>query len=238
MLKTLKYLSVAGALFLAQNAIAQCSNTNLNAWDVVNNPSGTLNVTAASAMAGTACGLEVGMAHGSKNYVQDNSPTDEMRYRQKFCFDPNGFTLPSTGTNRKVKIHNAQCLDGNCWSTGVVQFKLVHTGTSHRITAFVRDANSNNFKNKFNFDIPDSPTQIEYDLDMTNGTFKLWLNATSESDPTTVSLTGLDLSQWSGGIDAMRLGQISGPANVSLGQSYYIDESESRRQTFIGGTCN
>ena len=71
---------------------------------------------------------------------------------------------------------------------------------------------------------------------------KVWVNATSESDTPIYEVSGLDIanvdSPWNGGVRKSRLGMIERFSNTTAGQTYFIDEAEWRRQTFIGGTCS
>jgi hypothetical protein len=247
MKKILTVLGVVTSGFVS----AQCDNANLSAWSASQNPSGGINVTAGSAMGGTTCGLDVAITHGVNNadwhYVEDNSPVNEQRYRAAFCINPNGLVIPDSGNNRRPKMHNAQCIGGagaGCTNVGVVQMKLENfSGGDYRLDSYVRDANlggvSNN-KQRFHLDIPDTgATRIEYDLQMgANGSFRVWVNATSESDTPAFELANIDTTLWSGGISRARLGHMNPATNVNTGQSFYLDEFESRRQTFIGGTCN
>ena len=237
-MKILKLTGICASVLFALNANAQCDNTNLSAWSVTSNPDTTINVTAGSAMGGTTCGLEVAVNTSTKNYVADQNPNSEQRYRQALCVDPNSITMPTSGTDRRFKFHNAQCTVGNCASTGIVQFKLENTPSGYSIKGYVKDLNSNASKNKYDVPLTDGPNRVEYDVDLTNGTFKLWVNATAESDAPVVNLTGLDLSAWTGGVSEARFGQVNKPVNLTVGQTIFIDEAESRRQTFIGGTCN
>ena len=231
------------ALLCAPAVMAQCNVSNLSAWTSVNNPAGKLDVTAAAAMGGTACGLEVTTTpqpggQSAKHYVQDSSPVNETRYRGAFCLDINSLPMPTSGANRRIKIHNVQCsaAGGGCASTDIVQFKVEKTGSGYRFNMFVRDSNQSNTKSKHFIPIPDAPVRVEYDLNLSAGTFKLWLDATSESDPAVLNLSGLNMAAWTG-VDRARLGSQDKSANVPAGNKYYIDEFESRRQTFIGGTC-
>jgi hypothetical protein len=246
-MKKLISLMAGLAFFTIPNiAFAQCANSNLSAWDLVQNPAGNLNVTAAAAMGGTTCGLAVTTSvqntGAQKHYVQDNSPASEQRYRAAFCIDPNGVTMPTSGTYRRLKLHMAQCGNGaGCQNYDILQMKLQNvTAGDYSLKTFVRDLNTATAgnKKKFTIDIPDSgPSRIEYDLDLANGTLKVWVNATAESDPPAFNFTGLDLSAWAG-VNQARLGFMDKGINITPGQTYYLDEFESRRQTFIGGTCN
>lgn len=232
-------VAVAATLF-GTVAMAQCDVANLSAWTSANNPAGKLDVTVASAMGGTACGLAIDtipQTNGaSKHYVQDSSPSAETRYRAAFCLDLNGLTLPSSGVNRRLKIHMAQC--SGCANTDVVQFKIQNQGGQYQLNTFVRDTNIGNTKNKSTIDIANNAAvRVEYDLNVSTGTYKVWINATSEGDTPAVDVSGLDMAAWPM-VTKARLGSMDKSGNVTPDQTFYIDEFESRRQTFIGGTCN
>lgn len=245
-MKLLKIASLCAASVFTLNVQAQCDDTNFAAWDELKNPTNKISVTAGSAMGGSSCGMAVETsvqnAGADKHHVQDNSPATEQRYRAAFCIDPNDVVLPTTGTFRRLKLHMAQC--GNapeCANFDIVQFKLQNlTAGDYSFKTFVRDSNTATGGNKLKFDVDiadTGPSRIEYDLDMTAGTFKVWVNATAETDTPVVSETGLDIAAWSG-VNQARLGFMDKGINVVEGQTYFLDEFESRRQTFIGGTCN
>jgi hypothetical protein len=228
-------MTLAGSAAMA----ASCVNSNFDAWTTINNPASKLNVTAGSAMAGTDCGMEVEtlpQTNGaSKHYVQDSSPNAETRYRAAFCLDMNGLTLPDSGSNRRLKIHMAQCT--GCANTDVVQFKVQNTGGTYQLNTFVRDSNSGGTKNKSVIDIPQSgPVRVEYDVDLTAGTYKVWIDATAESDTPAADVSGLDTAAWPQ-ITRARIGSMDKSTNVTAAQTFFVDEFESRRQTFIGGGC-
>ncbi len=230
----------ASALFLSGNAFAQCSNTNLNVWSSVVNPNGRINVTTAAAMAGTACGLEAQVDFSAKHYVQDDSPTGESRYRGAFCIDPNSIAMPSSGTFRRFKLMNVRCAFGSCPYRQVMMMKLQHDGTTYSFDGYVRDGaglpGNASSKNRFTVPISDQPTRIEWDLDIANGSLKVWVDASAESDTPVITKT-VDLSQWAGGVDSLRVGGLNNPTSIAEGSAIYLDEIETRRQTFIGGSC-
>lgn len=227
---------------------AQCANTAFDAWSGLTNPdAGALEVTAAAAMASTACGVEVSAkADRNKNFVQDLSPNGEQSYRARFYINPNGIVLPTSGFNRKVKVHMAQCTATlpPCRFNGIVQIKLAATaGEGYVLDNFVADANGGDGTKRFRVDIPDTgETALEYYVNLTTGEFKFWVNASAESDPVAINVTdglpidytGLDFSDWAGGVNRARLGFMNSPANVPVDSPVYVDEFESRRQTFIG----
>lgn len=235
----IKLLATMSAALLSGNALAACDNTNLSVWSATSN-NGSINVNEDAAMSGTECGLEIGVNHSTKSYVADQNPTNEQRYRQAMCVDPNSIDLPTSGSDRKLKFHNIQCTNGSCSHAGIVQFKLQQDSSQgYQIRGFVADANSNDNRNKWTANLNDAPNRVEYDLDLSAGTFKLWVNASSESDTPAVDLSNLDLTSiMAGGVSEMRIGQVNKPSNVSTSETIYVDEPESRRQTFIGGSCN
>jgi hypothetical protein len=240
-----KTLIAAVATLFGTAAMAQCTNSNGDAWGQYNNPSGMMNVTSGSAMGGS-CGLDLEIMNqnggqASRHFVQDGSPSAETRYRVAFCLDPNSLPMELTGSNRRAKIQQAQCSGGACDNSDIVQIKFESVvANQYRLDLFVRKDNGGTAaqnKSRHFVDIPDAPTRIEYDVDLTAGTFKLWINATSESDTPALDLTGLNTSVKWPQITRARLGSMDKSNNAGLGSHYYLDEFESRRQTFIGGVC-
>lgn len=243
---TNKILIAATTSLVGSVAMAQCDNTNGDAWGQYNNPDNKMNITSGAAMGGS-CGLDLEIKNqnagqASRHYVQDGSPNAETRYRVAFCLDTNSLPMNTTGSNRRAKIQQAQCSGGACDNSDVVQIKFESVvAGQYRLDLFVRQDNGGTAaqnKSRHFVDIPDAPTRIEYDLDLTAGTFKLWVNATSESDTPALDLTGLNTSVKWPVITRARLGSMDKSNNAGLGSSYYLDDFESRRQTFIGGTCS
>jgi len=244
----MKKILVLGMLLGSSAVWSQCADSNLSAWSngTDNLNGGEIAVTADAAMnsAPNSCGLSITyLSSSGKGYAADTTPSSEQRYRAAMCIDPNSIVLPADGVGAKVKMHNAQCKNANpalCAGVGVVQFKLQsNNGVDYKIRGFVRDSNLGSTTNKFDVPLTDGPHRVEYDVDLTAGTFKLWVDATSESDTPVVNLSGLDMAAWAG-IDEARVGSLSNPANVTPGADkvIYVDEFESRRSSFIGGTCN
>ena len=248
-MKKIKILVAIGATFFGSIAMSQCNLSNLDVWTSFNNSASMLDVTAGAAMGG-ACGLKVTVSNqvggqSIKHFVQDSSPAGELRYRAAFCIDPNSVNFIDASANRRLKVHMAQCSGGSavgCSNTDVVQFKLenpTESPTGYQFRMYVRDLGTNNTRNTHTIPIGDEPTRVEYDINLSNNTFKVWINATAETDTPVVDLDaadGLDLSGWSK-IDRIRLGTMDKSTNVTAGDTFYIDNFESRRQTFIGGTC-
>jgi|SRR5690554_1943253 len=226
-----------------------------------NDATPSLDVTAAAAMASTSCGLEVTTivsnsgatgADSDKPYVLDDSPNGETRFRAAFYIDANNLDLPAAGTQfRKAKFHVAQCASGECEGGNVTVWRVVNRAAAGDpvdvgIEFWVRDDNLPDVsgwdgrikKRQFAFDIPDSgPQRIEYDLNIAGGSMRVWLNAPDEATneiTLPVEFSNLDLTPWAAGIKRARLGFIERRSGITEGQSFYLDEYESRRQTFIG----
>lgn len=248
-MKFKKTIFAVSATLLSSAALAggTCDNTNGDAWGQYNNPADKMNIVEAAAMGGTDCGLELEVLNqnggqASRHFTQDGSPNQETRYRAAFCLDPNSLPMETTGSNRRIKVHQAQCAGGNCDNSDVVQIKFESVVPGeYRLDLFVREDNNGSAaqnKERVFVDIPDAPTRIEYDVDLTAGTFKLWVNATSEAETPAVNLTDLNTSVKWPFITRARLGSMDKSNNAGIGSTFYVDEFESRRQTFIGGTCD
>lgn len=244
---------MAVALLGTGSAFAQCDSTHLNAWsDKMDN--GSIDVTANAALANTTCGLDMTTAvatnGATKNWVQDSSPNEEQRYRVSFCLDPNNINLPEAGTTfRRVKFHIASC--GNeagdvCQGFDYLVLKLFNAGGGdYQVTGFMKNFDNTNESgrvDRYTFDINDNgPTRIEYDMVLGNsGSFKLWTdNGPGDEGSPVVDLGTIntDPSQMEG-VNLARLGSMDLNTNIATGQHYYIDEFESRRQTYMGkGSC-
>ncbi len=232
-------LAVSATLFGSAALAGTCGPSNTDAWTSTNNPANLLNITADAAMGTSDCGMAVTTAaqpggQATKHFVQDSSPVDESRYRMAVCFDPNGVILNTGGANRRLKVFNAQCAaDASCANSDIVQIKLENDATDGlRFDMFVRDVGANGANKNRNFiPLTGDPVHIQYDLDLANGTFKMWLDATAETDTPVLDLT-IDSSLWNG-VDRFRIGSTDRSGNVPAGQDIYFDEFESRRSTFI-----
>lgn len=261
-----KKATIVLSLAFSSIVFSQCDvGTNLSAWSVVVNPDNLMDVTQGAAMAGTSCGLELTTGQASnpgdgdlaKTYVAYEGSSREMRHRGAFCLNPNSMALPATGQYKQIRILSTQCMGSECAPGGgnVLTMKLRNNGTDVSpdtqiyvwVRKFIDDgASLPVLKSRTEwgyFDIADDqPSRIEYDLNVASGELRVWVNATSESDTPVFSATGLNIahpnSPWKDGVRKTRLGMIERFSNTTAGQTYFIDEAEYRRQTFIGGTCN
>jgi len=243
-MKKTKIILTVASLFASAIVFAdsQCPMTNLNAWSSLTNPDSRLVVRTVAAMGGSSCGLESAVDFDNQHFVQDDSPVAEQRYRGRIMLDPNSIALPDTGTFRRLKFMNVRCpgpgQGGTCPFRQLIQMKLEKVSpTQFSIDGYVRDGaglpGNGATKNSFQVDISDAPTTIEWDLNITTGSFRLWIDAASEADTPAVDKT-VDLSQWTDGVDSLRIGGLNQPTSVAEGSTIFIDAVETRRSTFIG----
>lgn len=237
-MKNLTKLIAVSAFLFTGSAFAQC-DTTFSAWDVVFNGSGTgtqMTVTTANPLSGS-CSVDVPVADGKK-YVQDNM-SQETSFRGTFQIDPNSIDIPTSGTGRKIKVHNVQCV-GGCSAIGYVdwfQAKLRKQPTGYKLGVWAMEADGNTLNDTF--DLVDGCNTIEYQLIAGNpGTYRLWVNNSVEGSPD-YEVTNADFSGRY--TDRVRMGRMGQGININAnatGESYYLDTFESRRQTFIGNTCS
>jgi hypothetical protein len=252
-MKSIKNLMLAMAglagFALAGSAFAQCSNTNLNAWSSQSVIQGAITVVGPG-MNSTACEMQVaftaaGASLIAKAFVIDTSPVDEPRYRARFYVDTTNIT---GGTNvlYQSRIFSAA---GTSTLAGVqndmVEVVLVGTsaGNGPTVRFLVADANVAGDYAIINATLPNPKGQnyIEFDLQKgAPGSFRYWVTAagtaSSDGSPTGTLAIG-DNTKWTG-VTQANLGLLTASgqyrANATATQNLFLDEFDSRRQTFIG----
>lgn len=234
-MKNLKKLAVAASLLVSGSVFAQCTDANMNAWSVVTNPDSRLSVVPAAV--DDMCALSAAVDHDNRHHVQDDSPSGEQRYRFSMKINDNGISMPESGSFRRLKFMNIRTAGGGVAPfRQILQMKLEREGGSYRIDGFIRDGAglpaNNASKNRFDFDIPAGTNTLQGDINISTGSFRMWLNATAETDAPIVTKT-VDLSQWSAGVDSLRVGSLNFPSSLTEGDAILIDAVETRRQSFI-----
>lgn len=257
-LHTALKVALAGASFLASTGLlAQCA-TLPGAWgasSVIGTPADGLSATIASAMRSTTCGLEVrSNPRPNRRFVQDDTPANELRYRARYFIDPNSTAYPTSGIERRSTVLRVQTTSAGTplgpQPVGFVDqivMKLEQAATGYRLVGYARVGNGvlddqTPAADVFRWTqggvngVPllDAPNtvEIEYVLGAT-GSFRLWVNSPTEASPT-ISTASRNNALWAG-VDQVRLGNVGAGTNLSTALApYYIDEFESRRQTFIG----
>ena len=86
---------------------AQCSTS---AWDDIKGGTDPVVANTNNPLSG-ACSLEVPVTTG-KRHVEDQM-SQETSFRASFQIDPNSIDIPTAGSGRKIKVHNAQSAGGS-----------------------------------------------------------------------------------------------------------------------------
>lgn len=213
---------------------AQCTT---DAWDVVKGGADPVVANANNPLSG-ACSLEVPVTFG-KRYVEDQMD-QETSFRGTFQIDPNSIDIPTSGQERKIKVHNVQCA-GGCASGPIsedwLQAKLRKQATGYKLGIWAMDANGVQINQSF--DLVDGCNTIEYQLIAGNpGTYRLWVNNSNEAAPDVESTTADFTGRYADRVRMGRQGQGNRINENATGEAFYLDTFESRRQTFIGNTCS
>jgi hypothetical protein len=193
---------------------------SLSAWSS-NKSDGDLSVSTTAALIGSN-GMQVVVDDTASNYVVDEQPIAETRYRARFYLDPNSITM-------------ADGLDFYIFTgyqtSSAFQVQLGFSAGNYRIR--LRQQNDANSTTSTDWvTISDAPHVIEIEwwastaAGANNGGANLWIDELPSG-----SLTGVDNDTRR--IEYVRLGAISGLNSGTLG-TFYIDAFESRRQTYIG----
>lgn len=232
--------SAAAVAFLSLLSVSVYAQTT-GAWSAIQND-GSLTVSAAAALNGTAYGLAADMNDLSTIWVQDDSPTQEPRYRSRFYLNTNSFdTGFASGINRTILFI---AVDQNPTpEPGLPTRRLflesiryrpdeIGTfGTAYGVVFWVFDPSIANYQNFGVFRFSPGTHYIETDWRAattpggTDGSFQVWVDGVSQG-----TLTGLPTYGYGG--DFCRLGIIQPLAATST--TVYLDEFESRRQTYVG----
>ena len=192
-------------------------------WSSSTTDRGDLSVNSAAALAG-GYGLQAVIDDNQAIYVTNDTPAVEPRYRARFYFDPNGITMASGDAHF---IFNG--FMGNSTAVFRVEFRFF-SGTYQIRGRVVNDGST--WTNTNWSLISDATHFLEIDWRASlssganNGGMTLWVDNVQQGN-----LTGIDNDTRR--IDRVRLGAISGLDNGTRG-TYYFDELESRRETYIG----
>jgi hypothetical protein len=195
-------------------------------WSAAVTDGTALQVTPAAAISGSF-GKEGAVDDTAALYVQDDTPSDEPRYRARFHFDPNGFDPGEKSGRLRTRLFIAFEESPN---RRLVSLILRRQLGQYAVMARVLQDDGTRLDTGF-FAISDAPHAIEFDWvkatgDHTfDGRFDLWIDGVLVR-----TLTGID--NFGSSVDFARLGALT----VKLGASGVInwDEFASRRQSYIG----
>lgn len=195
----------------------------------------------------TACKLDlkIGAASNTRALVTDDSPNNEQRYRARFYFNVSSLT-GLTAANQQVKIFNASATTGPASaSTAEVTISLLGSASGKALRFQIADASQASMSRLLTAALPASASgtyYVEFDLQhgasVPTDNFKFWVadtNTTTDPNLPTGKAT-VDTTGWSG-VKSVNLGLFSSTANFRTavaGQTFSVDEFDSRRQTFIG----
>ena len=195
---------------------------NFSAWSS-NKNDGDLSVSAAAALVGSQ-GMQALIDDNNANYVNDDSPNAEPRYRARFYFDPNSIPMASGDAHMIFKGFVGT-------STEVFKVEFRKFGVDYQIQVSIADDGSNFISSSF-FTISDAVHFIELDwwaataVGANNGGLTLWIDGVQKA-----VLTGIDNDTRR--VDQARLGALSAIDTGTRG-TYYFDAFESRRLNYIG----
>jgi hypothetical protein len=199
---------------------------NFGRWSTAATDAGDLAVTPQAALVG-GFGLQANVDDTASLFVQDNTPSDEPRYRARFYFDPNGFDPGEARGVFRTRIFIA--FEENP-TRRLVAIVLRRVSGQYAVMARVRQDDGSLRDTGF-VPISNAPHFIEFDWrkasgDQTlDGRFDLWID-----DALVSSLTGLDT--FANSMDFARMGALSVKGGAS--GMLLFDAFESRRQTRIG----
>ena len=195
---------------------------SFSAWTSTTND-GDLSVSGTAALVGS-WGMQALINDTNTNYVTDDTPNAEPRYRARFYFDSNSLIMGSTDAHFIFKGFMGTATD-------TLQVELRPGSGAYQVRAkLLNDAGTFIVTNWFT--ISDAPHFIELDwrastsAGANNGGLTLWIDGVQQAD-----LTGVDNDTLR--VDRVRLGALSG-IDAGTSGTYYFDAFESRRQTYIG----
>jgi hypothetical protein len=190
---------------------------SFSAWSANSNNAGRLSVSMAAALQDNH-GLQAVFTNKVNMFVRNDSPTAETRYRARFYFHPNSISM-ATGDN----ITLFQGLDAS--GSVVLSIQFNRSSAGYQVRARSHDSDLAAFVNTPYFTISNAIHTLEVDWG-NDGHLTLWIDGIQNSN-----LTGIHNNIYK--IETIRLGAPTMSITGTSG-SFYIDDFESRRSTYIG----
>lgn len=248
-MKTLS-MAVLGLVGFAATgvAMAQCPTiapATPAPWTAMSVLSGN-GISIAPGYDGTSCALRVALNQSSspaaKAFVLDGTPANETRYRAQFIVDASGITL--TAANRTAVILNV--LGGTAPAGGtanMAQVVLRGTGSAPGLRIFAGDTTQPSKYQQVDVVLPNPTGANRVEIDLTTGanaSMRYWVSnistVTTDGAPTG-TLSALNNTAWTG-VDQIFLGLATASTfyrqNFTNTSYVFVDQFDSRRQTFIG----
>ena len=195
---------------------------DLSAWSSSVTDAGDLSVTSAAAIVGTK-GLQAVIDSNGAIYVKDLTPASESRYRARFYFDLNSMPMIS-GNTQHIFVGRSGTVD-------VLRIQFRYSSGKYQVRAQIR-TDGTGYVNTTWKDISDAAHFIEIDWKASSaagandGTISLWVDGVLKQ-------TKLAIDNDTRRVDEVRLGATGGIDTGTRG-TYYFDQFESRRTTYIG----
>jgi hypothetical protein len=190
---------------------------NFSAWTANTINGGNLSVSSSAALVGSY-GLQATFNNTTSMLVRDDSPNAEPRYRARFYFHPNSITM-ATGDN--ITLFQGLEPGGQV----VLSIQLNRSSSSYQLRARVYDSGLSNFVSTPYVNISNATHVIEVDWG-NDGHLTFYIDGVPQG-----SLSGINNNMYS--IDRVRLGAPTLSITGTSG-SFFIDNFESRKQTYIG----
>jgi RHS repeat-associated protein len=198
-----------------------------SAWSA-STTGGGLSVSAAATQHGSL-GMQAVITSTTTIYVTDNMPNAESQYRVRFSFDPNSISMASG--NAHYLFYALQN------TTATLRLELRCTtaacpGGNYQVRASATNTTTTFAYNTAWYTITDAPHTLELNWQAattaagSNGILTFWVDGTQSGNLT-------NLVNGTRRIDAARLGPVGGIDTATNG-TYYFDDFESRRTTYIG----
>jgi hypothetical protein len=227
-------LALLGLAGYAGSAAASCPSSPVPPW-TLNQPFQGTTAIVAGGLDGSACRLDSAISAGAQGFanaqVEDDTPTNEPRYRAQFMINAAPLASPTLTT-----VANVFSATGGA-GTGINMAIFGDGAGGWRISYIIADANDPSGFHSGSVPLPvDAAKHVEFDLDVTNGTFKLWLENNNEASAD-INDSGLNTATPIGGIESAFLG-LAAPSDAFVstyaGTAAQFDRFDSRRSTFIG----
>jgi hypothetical protein len=150
-------------------------------------------------------------------YARDDSPAAESRYRARFYFNPNSISMGTSDYTYPLEGRDSA-------NNTVLRVQFKNSASGYQLQARAFDSTLANWVTTAYVPITNATHVVEVDWG-NDGHLNFWVDGIQQG-----SLTGINNSIYN--IDSVRVGATFITATVS--GSYYIDNFESRRQTYIG----
>ena len=195
---------------------------DLSAWSLGGAGNGGLSVGEAAALAGSY-GLRVSIEDGKKNFLTDETPDAEPRYRARFYFDPNSISMAEEDA--------VYIFEGWMDSVRVFRVELRQVSGEYELRARVNRDSAGWISSSW-FTFSDTRHLVELDwwaasaVGADDGGLTMWLDGAQIAN-----LAGIDNDTLR--VYQVRLGAVAGIDKDTRGM-YYFDAFESSRQNYIG----